>query len=258
MALVKKTLWIVDIKTEAAEKMFAKHALAVSATAVCIRTSSSRLRGAIDRFHKIGMEVYGWRWPSALQSAALAEANKVAQNLIPAGLDGYIVDPESDGPGNNDWNNPKKDLGPLAKQFCDTIRKAAGKNFVFGTTSGCAYPSAGGKPHIPFKEFFAASDILLPQTYWRWTHFDQNKKKDVVEGINGGTPAKSIKRGLAAWKPKAGSKMIVPMAGEVDVVTPQEIADYGAELAKLGVAEGHFYTDNGKIPVPVLAAIKAL
>lgn len=71
-------------------------------------------------------------------------------------------------------------------------------------------------------------------------------------------PAKSIKRGLDAWKPKAGGKIILPMAGEVDVVTPKEIADYGAELAKLGVAEAHFYTDNGKIPVPVLAAIKAL
>ncbi|MBZ9765525.1 hypothetical protein LB526_01960 [Mesorhizobium sp. CA6] len=197
MALVKKTLWVVDIKTEAAEKMFAKHALAVSATAVCIRTSRSRLQGAIDRFHKIGMEVYGWRWPSALPSATLAEANKVAQNLIPAGLDGYIVDPE----GSNDWNNPKTDLGPLATQFCDTIRKAAGKNFVFGTASGCAYPSLGGKPHIPFEVFFAASDVLLPQTYWRWTHFDPNK---------------------------------------------------------LGVTDGHFYTDNGRIPVTVLAAIKSL
>lgn len=120
MALAKKTLWVVDIKTEAAEKMFAKHALAISATAVCIRTSSGRLEGAIDRFHKIGIMVYGWRWPSAVQATALAEANKVAKNLIPAGLDGYIVDPESDGPGKNDWNNSKKDLGPLAKQFFAT------------------------------------------------------------------------------------------------------------------------------------------
>ena len=53
-------------------------------------------------------------------------------------------------------------------------------------------------------------------------------------------------------------KPIVPMAGEVDVVTTDEIAAYGVELAKMNVREGHFYTDNGKIPVPNLAAIKAL
>ena len=38
----------------------------------------------------------------------------------------------------------------------------------------------------------------------------------------------------------------------------QEIADYGARLAGMGVTEGHFYTDNGKIPVANLSAIKSL
>ena len=47
-------------------------------------------------------------------------------------------------------------------------------------------------------------------------------------------------------------------AGEVDVVTPAEISAYGAELATLGVSEGHFYTDNGNIPTLNLAAMKAL
>ena len=48
------------------------------------------------------------------------------------------------------------------------------------------------------------------------------------------------------------------MAGEVDVVTVDEINAYGAALAAMNVKEGHFYTDNGKIPVANLAAIKAL
>jgi hypothetical protein len=48
------------------------------------------------------------------------------------------------------------------------------------------------------------------------------------------------------------------MAGEVDVITPTEISAYGTELAALGVSEGHFYTDNGNIPVLNLAAMKAL
>ena len=168
------------------------------------------------------------------------------------GLDGYVVDPEFDGPGNNDWN--ENGLGPLAIEFCSTIKSAAsGKPFVFGTTSGCAYPAANGKPRIPWAEFFAASDVLLPQTYWRWTNGQGS-----VQNINGGKPEKSFAKGLAAWSPKANGKPIVPMAGEVDVVRPDEIADYGARLAGMGVTEGHFYTDNGKIPVANLSAIKSL
>jgi hypothetical protein len=50
----------------------------------------------------------------------------------------------------------------------------------------------------------------------------------------------------------------VPMAGEVDVVTASEIADFGTALAQMNVTEGHFYTDNGQISVANLAALKAL
>jgi hypothetical protein len=53
-------------------------------------------------------------------------------------------------------------------------------------------------------------------------------------------------------------KPIVPMAGEVDVVTPAEIADFGTALGKMGVTGGHFYTDNGLISVANLAAMQAL
>jgi hypothetical protein len=252
MALARKVLWIVNMNTESTEKAFGKHALACDANIVCIRTSSSRLPDAIKRFHDLNMKVYAWRWPQVVPSKLQAEADKVANNLIPAGLDGYIVDPESDGPGNNDWN--QNGLDQRAKSFCDTIKQAAaGKPFVFGTTSGCAYPAATGKPKIPWAQFFAASDVLLPQTYWRWTKNDGS-----VGNINGGTPKKAFARGLAAWQPKAMGKPIIPMAGEVDVIKVSEIADYGTRLQAMGVDEGHFYTDNGKIPVANLAAIKAL
>jgi hypothetical protein len=249
MALARKFLWIVNMDSEETETSFSKHALAIGATGVCVRTSSKRLPRSIANFKNLGFEVYAWRWPSVTEKNALAEANNVAKALIPAGLDGYIVDPESDGPGNNDWN--QDGLGPLARKFCDIVKKAGGRKFVFGTTSGCNYPG-GGKPNIPWKEFFAASDVLLPQTYWRWT------PKTTPRNINGGTPTKAIARGMSAWHPVSQATPILPMAGEVDVVTPNEIAAYGIELASLKVNEAHFYTDNGKIPLANLAAMQAL
>ena len=254
MALARKVLWIVNMNTDAAETAFAKHALAIGATAVCIRTSSKRLPDTIKRFHALRMKVYAWRWPPASQSGAQKEADYVAKSLIPAGLDGYIVDPESDKVGAaNDWNRSK--LASLAARFCATIKTAAPASFVFGTTSGCAYPAPNMKPNIPWKEFFTASDVLLPQTYWRWTNPTTGQ---VGQKINGGTPAAAIAKGAPAWRAKSLGKSIVPMAGEVDVVKADEIAAYGAELQKMNVTEGHFYTDNFKIPVINLAAMQAL
>jgi hypothetical protein len=253
MPLARKFLWIVSMNGSGVETDFSKHALAIGATGVCIRSSSTRLPDAIGRFQALGMKVYGWRWPSVVPAKTKAEADKVVNVLIPAGLDGYIVDPESDGPGSNDWN--QNGLGPLAQSFCATIKNAAvGRPFVFGTTSGCAYPGAGGKPKIPWAEFIAASDVLLPQTYWRWTNPTTGNKQN----INGGTPAAAIAKAMPAWQSKAGGKPILPMAGEVDVVTAAGIAAYGVQLAAMGVQEGHFYTDNGNIPVANLAAMQAL
>jgi hypothetical protein len=251
MPLTMKVLWVVNINTEAAETNFTKHALACGANGVCIRTSSTRLAAAIPRFQALGMKVYAWRWPQVTPASLNAEANNVANVLVPAGLDGYIVDPESDGPGGNNWN--QTGLGPRAAAFCNTIKTAAaGRHFLFGTTSGCGYPGPRGKPNIPWNAFFTASDVLLPQTYWRWTNNGR------VGDINGGSPAKSIARGLAAWGPQALGRPILPMAGEIDVITPEEIAAYGTLLGTSGVRIAHFYTDNGNIPLANLAAIRAL
>jgi hypothetical protein len=53
-------------------------------------------------------------------------------------------------------------------------------------------------------------------------------------------------------------KPIIPIAGEINLVTPQEIADYGAELTKRNVMEANFYADETDVKPAVLAAIKAL
>src|SRR5258708_36497936 len=96
MALTRKFLWKVNMSTDAAEVQFSKHALAMDATGVCIRTSSTRLPDAIKRFHYLGMKVYTWRWPPSTQAGAMREADNVASNLVPVGLDGDIGGPESD------------------------------------------------------------------------------------------------------------------------------------------------------------------
>jgi hypothetical protein len=266
MPFARKVLWIVSLEDADDEKLFTQDVVAANIDTVCIRTDSPMFPGIIGRFHALRKTVWAWRWPGVIPSNtgtyyALGQSEYVANILIPNGLDGYIIDPESDkaGPNDhqhdgNDWN--QKALAPIAQQFCSTIRNAAqGKTFLFGTTSGCAYPSPEGKPDIPWNAFFGASDALYPQCYWRMT-------LNGPTAINGGTPTKAIARGLSAWKPLSMDKPIIPMAGEIDLATPAEIAEYGQQLQAMNVNEAHFYADIADpkrgVPPDVFAAIKAL
>lgn len=235
-----KVLWAIDIDPT----KLLQHAQTSKVQVVCIRTTNSHLRSAIGQFHQHGIKVYGWRWPAVKADThsphhfATDEANFVVQQLIPAGLDGYIVDPESDSNRTiDDWNH--ESLAPLARAFCHTIKSAAPAGFHFGITSGCAYPNLDNRPHIPWAEFVAASDALYPQTYWRM----QGDHGPI--DINGGTPDKAIDRGLSAWGRIATRKPILPMAGELDLVTAHELGAYGARIMQDHRAEAHFYVDDG-------------
>jgi hypothetical protein len=259
MPLTSKILWAVSMDTPAEQNSLAQTAHMINANVVCIRTNSPLLQGSIAAFHALNIQVYGWRWPAIVPThspphySTQDQADFVATVLIPAGLDGYIVDPESDDDrGVNDWERTDVDTATLAQDFCATIKNAvarAGRPFVFGTTSGSTYPVS--KPRIPFAKFFAASDKVYPQTYWR-----ARDRHDNPVDIHGGTPASSMSAGLAAFA--AAGKPIIPMAGEIDCAKPAEIAAYGALLVQHGINEGHFYDFNHRVPPEVLSAIQAL
>jgi hypothetical protein len=245
------------MNTAAMEDRVLAHALACGANGVCIRTTNSRLPAAIARFHAAGLKVYGWRWPAVVPTSgsshyfATDEANYVATQLIPRGLDGYIADPESDtGSSTNNWNQAS--LAPLAKNYCKIIRNAGGANFAFGVTSGCIYPT--NRPHIPWVEFVNASDALFPQTYWRARLGPTGTPTD----INGGTPKKAIERGMSSWAPISQGKPIVPMAGEIDVNSPSELTDYGNLVKAMPLNQFHFYADLSGVTAARLAAIQAI
>jgi hypothetical protein len=53
-------------------------------------------------------------------------------------------------------------------------------------------------------------------------------------------------------------KNIVPMAGELKLITAAEIAAFGAEMAQRGITDLHFYTDEPGVPPANFAAIAAL
>jgi hypothetical protein len=262
MPITRKVLWIVSYDKNPAS--FHQHVEAAGIDTVCIRTTATQLPGAIAQFHAQHKTIWAWRWPGTKVATgygphyfAPEEAKYVAETLIPAGLDGYISDPESnDDQKPNDWNQKEVNgikLSKLAKDLWSVIKAAAkGKTFHCGVTSGWDFPADTQKPILPWNEFITPVDAVYPQTYWRITGHH-----GVVQRF-GGQPAVGCHKCVPIWQKVSQGKPIIPMAGEIDLVTPAEIAAYGAAITSMNLTEAHFYADIPEVKPEVLAAIKAL
>jgi hypothetical protein len=237
--MTKKTLWIVN----GAQNDLLAHAQKIGAQAVAIRTDNHWLKDSIPVFHRAGINVYGWRWPGVKPSNdppnyfAPDQAKFVVDFLIPAGLDGYIADIESDGSAapNRDWNS--RTLAPMAAAFASTIKTAGvakKSDFLFGLTSGFDFPTA--YPHIPWDAFLASCDAVYPQVYWRG---------DGGAVQAGGTAQTAYTRSWASWKVlELGTRPIIPIIGQIAHITPQSMADFKAIMTAKSMDEVHFYSDE--------------
>jgi hypothetical protein len=251
--MTDKTLWLVT----GSESNLLNHARAIGAKAVAVRTDNYWLPEAIRRLQGAGLKVYGWRWPGVLPSSdppnyyAPEQAAFVVQTLVPAGLDGYIADIESDGPKHpgRDWND--RSLAALATSFAKEIRdagRAQSPNFLFGLTSGFDFPTA--YPHIPWDAFLALSDAVYPQVYWRG---------DGGAIQAGGTPQSAWNRSLRSWKTLGlDETRIVPIVGQIEHVTPQSLGDFRAVMLTNAITELHFYCDVDGIAPAIYTAMGAL
>jgi hypothetical protein len=233
---VSKVLWVVNYNNL---NQFVQRAQAAKVTAVAIRTDND-IAQALGPFHAAGMEVYGWRWPSAQPAGAMAEANRAA-NFLTQGMDGYFADPEGEPGKPFDWN--KAGLADLAEQFCTTIKAAAGAK-PLGVTSH--FLAKQRFPNLPWTTFFQHADVLLPQAYWR-----------VAEGpVHHANPVENYRDSITAWVQAGGAKeKIQPMAGELLQVSGPEIGQYAGEARNQGVSTLHFYTDEPGINSGVWTAI---
>ena len=222
----EKVLWVVNYNNL---DWFIERAKFIKATSVAIRTDCD-IPKAIPKFHKEGIQVIGWRWPSVFRDPAMKEAKHVV-DLFGQGLDGYYVDPEGDKRSWDNWD--QKGLEQLAEDFCSTITKA-GKNKPFGVTSH--YCGKFTFPNLPWKSFFKYSNLLLPQAYWR-----------CPDGNIGHGPNENYAVAIDRWVKTGGDKsFIVPMAGELGSSTAAEINTYAATAAAQKITKLHFYAAEEK------------
>jgi hypothetical protein len=265
MVFQRKVIWIVKFDDDPAKNY--QYAQDSGCTTVCVRTWSDKLEDAIETFHNMKKEVFAWRWPGADGTPGAPtkgphyfirdEANFVAQHLIDKGLDGYIVDPESNDDGDvNDWNRKVvagNKLSDLAMEFWRIIStKVGARRFHYGMTSGCNFPKE--KSILPWAQFIAPCAAIYPQCYW-----DVEAKNGVdVTHPFGATPAQTVALAMPIWQKVAAGKPIIPMAGETNHIAPDDVALFVAELNKLNATEAHFYIDHNSVDAAVLAKIKAI
>jgi len=272
--LKTKGLWAEDIDDDDAQVRFIQHVKDTGANLVCVRTTSPLLRGLIPTFHQVQIKVFGWMWARVVPNQAdhryaRDEANFVASELIPAGLDGYIFDVESDDthpPSAHDWDRTDvEDLTELATYYSTALQSAfiaRQTPYLLGLTSHAR--GFSNYPGIPWKPFLDTCSVLYPQTYWRYNKGENQNKNCVAENadpvthLGAGTPAQALVNGFKDYNPKR--KPIVPIAGEIGCAKPGEMTTFGHLVAQRGLSEAHFYVDvpNAAIPDGALQEIRAL
>jgi hypothetical protein len=183
-------------------------------------------------------------------SYALNEAKYVV-DLIDAGLNGYIVDPECDKKRPNEcWSD--RSLGELATQFCNMIKlhgRRKDQNFFVGLTSGGTYPDPHNHPDIPWTEFVAHSDALFPQCYWLGDRGSEH----------GGTPQKAFDECMSSWRRISPKDMtIVPILGQIKRTSAADIANYQKIINEHKLSEVHFYTYEDDITQDRWDAMRSL
>jgi hypothetical protein len=182
---------------------------------------------------------------------AIDQARYVAQTLIPAGLDGFYADIESDNDkGANDWDSAQ--FAPLAKRFCEIILAAAPSDFAFSVTSGCAQPT--WNTSIPWHTFAPFCSFLMPQTYWRW----ENPVTGDPQDINGGSPRSAYAKAVQSWKAAFPSTPLIPILGELSLASVDEILSYGSLMLEEGIPEIHAYCDGPEVSRETLEALASL
>jgi hypothetical protein len=254
--MIRKVLWLVGTGQR---QDFLDRAKFIGADTVCVRTTNGWLKGAIEDIHTQGLKVYGWRWPARTRPTLgdkplpphwyADDEAAFAVELIDAGLDGYIVDPESDNDKNDDdWDDAI--YAPVATRFCETVRTAGKQKnpqFHFGVTSGCTQPT--NNKHIPWKEFVGQSDAVHPQLYWAPNIHSRE------------TPEAAFDVGMKSWKTITPAGMPVhPIIGEIARNTADEIHRCRALLHAGKHTEVHCYTyeTDAGVPSAHWDALKAL
>ena len=103
-----------------------------------------------------GIEVWGWQY--IYGDNPLSEARRAAQRVDGLGLDGFVIDAESQ------YKESGKNVA--ARQYMKELRGALPSTPLALATY--RYPKV--HPQLPYVEFLKHCDLNMPQVYWQGSH----------------------------------------------------------------------------------------
>ncbi len=153
---------------------------------------AARLSSAL---HNEGIQAWGWHYVYGTNPTG--EASKAIQRIQETGVDGYVIDAESEykQPGRRD----------AAKRFMSHLRSSLATFPI--ALSSFRYPSY--HPELPWREFLEKVDYNMPQVYWMQAHNPGQQLIQSVRQFQAMVPFRPILPTGAAfgehgWKPTAG------------------------------------------------------
>lgn len=166
--------------------------------------------------HDRGIQALGWHYVKG--DLPEAEANKAIQRVRELGLDGYVIDAESE------YKQPGKSAA--AKRFMARLREALPTTLM--ALSSYRYPSY--HPQLPWREFLEKCDLNMPQVYWLHAHNAGEQLTRSVSEFRSMTPFRPIVPTGSAyrefgWQP-----------------TPDEILDFLYTAQNLNLSAANFYS----------------
>lgn len=148
----------------------------------------------VSELKRHGIQVWGWHYIYGMDPQG--EARIAIQRVKDLGLDGYVIDAESE----------FKIAGraTAARTFMTKIRSEL--SAVPIALSSFRYPSY--HPQFPWKEFLNQCDLNMPQVYWEKAHNPASQLERVVKEFQGMTPYRPLiptgaAYGAGTWHPTA-------------------------------------------------------
>ncbi len=148
----------------------------------------------VQALHAQGIQAWGWHY--VYGSSPQAEASIAIQRIKELGVDGYVIDAESE------YKKPGRRAA--ATQFMAQLR-ASLPNYPIAL---CSYRYPSYHPELPWREFLERCDLNMPQVYWMQAHNAGEQLTQSVRQFQAMTPYRPIIPVGAAfreygWQPKA-------------------------------------------------------
>lgn len=212
----------------------------------------SRIEAARDRFHAAGIEVWAWGWPSPKWATPFLV--NVVQKAQAIGLDGVILDPESD------YYGKATEAADLMKR----ARKSAPK-LAIGVSS---YGAPWYHGSFPFTTFAQYADFGVPQVYDLNDKMGPEYQKKGVEawqalGFTKVIPSLTTAKSSAAELEQEWGQTPMPLGAVIVWEWSRTQPGEWAQLAKLKASQGKDPDSpggkgNGPLAVVALAILGSM